>query len=239
MCSKYVVTMLQLKKLNLPSMMCAETISPAYFSCIFNVRAPTCIVPFLSGDAFWLWMHSGVSGVIEVRLDYSDYLLVSYCGISGTWTHNFRYVNISQAYSFNIYDSNSFRYEAKLVWNSLTNETRIMTYVYLLQNYVNIWSWRKNVNIVHAMCCLTTDLFFLSCFNAIYYLSLCFLYALIFVVRCFYLIHAWYCILLALLFCVHIPTLNKAYLPIYLMTVMFVYQYIPYNKLSIHNKEEI
>ena len=215
MCSKYVVTMLQLNKLNLPSMMCAETISPAYFSCIFNVRDPTCIVPFLSGDAFWLWMHSGVSGVIEVRLDYSDYLLVSYCGISGTWTHNLRYVNISQAYSFNIYDSNSFRYEAKLVWNSLTNETRIMTYVYLLKNYVNIWSWRINVNIVHAMCCLTTDLFSLSCFNAIYYLSLCFLYALIFVVRCFYLIHAWYCILLALLFCVHIPTLDKAYLPIY------------------------
>ena len=116
MCSEYVVTMLQLNKLNVPSMVCAETISSAYFSCIFNVRAPTCIVSFLSGDAFWLWMHSGVSGVIEVRLDYSEYLLVSYCGISGTWTQNFRYVNISQGYSFNIW------YQFIQVWGKTSME---------------------------------------------------------------------------------------------------------------------
>ena len=152
--------------------MCAETISSAYYSCIFNMRAPTCIVSFSSGDAFWLWMHSGVSGVIEVKLDHSDYLLVSYCGISRTWTHNFRYVNISQAYSFNIYDNNSFRYEAKLVWNSLTNETRIMTYVYQLKNYVNIWFWRKNVNIVHVMCCLN-----IFCFSAALILFIIYLFA--------------------------------------------------------------
>lgn len=103
MCSEYVLTMLQLNNLIVSSMMCAETISSAYFSCIFNVRAPTCIVSFSSGDAFWLWMHSGVSWVIEVRLDYSYYLLMSYCGISGTWTHSFRYVSISQAYTFNIW----------------------------------------------------------------------------------------------------------------------------------------
>jgi hypothetical protein len=57
------------------------------------------------------------------------------------------------------YANNSFRYEAKLVWNSLTNETRIMTYVYQLKNYVNIYFWRKSVNVVHAMCCLTTFFF--------------------------------------------------------------------------------
>jgi hypothetical protein len=114
MCSEYVLTMLQLNKLNVSSMMCAETISSAYFSCIFNVRARTCIVSFLSDDAFWLWMHLGVSGVIEVRLDYSEYLLLSYCGISGKWTHNFRYINISQAYIFNIAcDENLVNIEVK------------------------------------------------------------------------------------------------------------------------------
>ena len=114
-----------------------------------------------------------------------------------------------------------------------------MTYVYQLKNYVNIWFWRKNVNVVHAMCCLTTFFFFSAALMLFIIYIFAFYMCLYSQSAAFILIHACYCILLALLFCVHMPTLSKAYLLTYLMTVMFVYQYIPYNNISLHNKEEI